>query len=634
MTRTIPLFAAVQLAAGIAAAAEPGLILRLGEGDARVARQVALYVPAGQAASAFTDPGQVAAVWEGKLNLAARSRLIFTLEGTGQAKLSVDGETLCDSIGTPSERKRLRSGEHDIKIEYTGPAEGAAQLRLFWEGRDFGKEPVPAGAFTHDTADPLLTKQGQLRHGHHLISERRCAACHGGEAAADGPHLDGVGDRLETAWLAAWIADPKAHRASARMPKLFGGDDGAQKAADIAHFLSPPREAVTPAAADPEAVKAGGHLFHDQGCIGCHTLGDKGDADRIALAGVGHKFRPGALAAFLRDPTQHHPATRMPSFGLDEAEGAALAAFLRSLAKAEKPPTPDGDPKRGELLFEQSGCINCHPTGTAKSALPAPKALGELASGACEAADFAFGEGELEAIAAALRSQAPRHVPAEYASHQYTALRCSACHGRDGAPAYRETFAGEVAHLAPPPPPVEEGKAAKEAEIPHLDHLGFKLLPEWRARLFGGEIDPKVRHWLPARMPAFPGRAAGLNTGFSHLAGLPDKTPATPAPEPAEVEAGSALAGITGFSCGTCHGIGDKPAFAVFEGEGPNFRDAGARLRGEYFHLWMNDPARLWPGTIMPKYATDGKTPLTQHYDGDATQQFDAIHGYLRSLAE
>ena len=59
---------------------QPGLILRFGEGDARVAEQVALYVPKGQAASAFSKPGQVKAVWEGKLNLEARSRLIFTLK--------------------------------------------------------------------------------------------------------------------------------------------------------------------------------------------------------------------------------------------------------------------------------------------------------------------------------------------------------------------------------------------------------------------------------------------------------------------------------------------------------------------------------------------------------------------------
>ena len=48
----------------------------------------------------------------------------------------------------------------------------------------------------------------------------------------------------------------------------------------------------------------------------------------------------------------------------------------------------------------------------------------------------------------------------------------------------------------------------------------------------------------------------------------------------------------------------------------------------------MNDPPRVWPGTIMPKYALDGKTPLTQYYDGDSQKQFEAILHYLRSLSE
>ena len=51
-------------------------------------------------------------------------------------------------------------------------------------------------------------------------------------------------------------------------------------------------------------------------------------------------------------------------------------------------------------------------------------------------------------------------------------------------------------------------------------------------------------------------------------------------------------------------------------------------------HLWMADPQRLWPGSIMPKYATEGLTPLTQFYEGDAEKQFEAIYQYLRSIKD
>ena len=145
------------------ALAENGLILQFGNKDARLADQVALYVPEGQPASSFTGPEKFEAIWQGQLNLDARSRLIFILEGTGQATLTVDGETLCEKIGTPSERKRLSSGKHDIEVKYKSPDQGSAQLRLFWEGRDFDREPVPASAFSHETGTAILKQKAQLQ---------------------------------------------------------------------------------------------------------------------------------------------------------------------------------------------------------------------------------------------------------------------------------------------------------------------------------------------------------------------------------------------------------------------------------------------------------------------------------------
>jgi hypothetical protein len=41
---------------------------------------------------------------------------------------------------------------------------------------------------------------------------------------------------------------------------------------------------------------------------------------------------------------------------------------------------------------------------------------------------------------------------------------------------------------------------------------------------------------------------------------------------------------------------------------------------------------RQWPGTVMPSYAAEGRTPLTQHYEGNSKKQFEAIYQYLLSL--
>ncbi|MFT5105058.1 MAG: mono/diheme cytochrome c family protein [Pseudoalteromonas tetraodonis] len=460
------------------------------------------------------------------------------------------------------------------------------------------------------------------------MAQHQCNACHGGEQATGAPSLEGVGTRLETAWLASWIKDPKSHRSSARMPRLFKGGEAEQSAADIANFLAPPN-ASPPSPAIPmsdTAIKAGGLVFHEQGCIGCHTLEAQGDAERIGLGEIAHKFRPFALAAFLREPSENHGDTRMPDFAFDEAEANSLEVFLRSLSKSKALPIAKGDRDRGEQLFKQSGCINCHQSADLKSEL----ATVQPATGAnCMVAEFAFNEKQQTAIAATLSHPIkPLTVPAEIAAHNFTTLRCAACHERDSQPAYRDTFAKEVEHLAPP------AEGAHQANIPQLTHLGAKLLPEWRTALFKGEIEPKTRPWLKARMPAFASRAETLSTGFNHAVGLPANTPDLPDPDADKIKIGAELTGLTGFACATCHGIGDQKAIAVFEGEGPNFRDVGARLQRDYFQLWMSDPPRMWPGTIMPKYTSENQSPLTQHYDGDAAKQFDAIRDYIRSLQQ
>lgn len=629
-----------------------GLILRLTAGggeDARVARSVVLHVPDGAAVSPFLKAGAFKARWEGVLVLEKRSRLVFHLVGAGVARLLVDGEVLVPAIGEPNESKRLSSGAHDFVVEYEPPTDGNAWLRLFWEGRDFGREPVPATAFGHDPNDPSLLRQGTFRDGRMLLAEKRCMACHQGsglpamaELKLRGPSLDGVGKRLRRDWLAKWIANPKAIRLSAHMPMVFK-ENGEEKAAHIAAYLSadaPNDEGMV--AATPAQVRSGGHLFHQQGCIACHSLNARGDFERIGLKSIGKKFRLGALREFLREPAKFHQATRMPTFKFSEEEAVALAGFLRSLENDPGALIPAGDIEKGRVLAKASGCFNCHERKGEKSTLLAKTPLFSLKSAECSAVRFDYvhaGEsrGALAIFLSGKSNQESlaRFVPAEFAERQFDALRCSACHSRDGEETFREKFAAEVAHLVPPEPAVNEEKPAIKAGPPPLNHLGLKLRPEWRAKLFAGEIDPKVRPWMAARMPAFPSRAKDLSTGFSHSVGVPAVSPKLPAFDAAKVKVGEAMSSVqAGLACATCHGIGDKPPIAVFEGEGPNFRDAGARLSHEYFHLWMNDPQRTWPGTIMPKYATDGKTPLTEHYGGDATKQFEAIYEYLRSLSQ
>ena len=88
-----------------------------------------------------------------------------------------------------------------------------------------------------------------------------------------------------------------------------------------------------------------------------------------------------------------------------------------------------------------------------------------------------------------------------------------------------------------------------------------------------------------------------------------------------------------GFNCTTCHGVGDRPPTAVFEAPGINLGLTPQRLRKGYYHRWVMHPLRADPETKMPRFADDdGKTPLTDFYEGDAHEQFEAIWQYLLSV--
>jgi hypothetical protein len=91
----------------------------------------------------------------------------------------------------------------------------------------------------------------------------------------------------------------------------------------------------------------------------------------------------------------------------------------------------------------------------------------------------------------------------------------------------------------------------------------------------------------------------------------------------------------TGLACHRCHAIGDKQATAPFEARSTNLSYATERLRYGFYHRWMRDPLRIDPETKMIKFAQDGqKTGLTDIFNGEAQQQFDAVWHYLQTLNE
>jgi len=174
--------------------------------------------------------------------------------------------------------------------------------------------------------------------------------------------------------------------------------------------------------------------------------------------------------------------------------------------------------------------------------------------------------------------------------------------------------------------------------VPPLEVLGGKLKPEWAASFIGGDPfkvradkHPKGELWVDARMPAFRLHAKQLAEGMAMQQGYGPKTPAEGAIDEEAAKIGHKMIGKdNGLSCISCHAVNELPALEVFESEGINLGLSQARLLKPYFFRWMRNPLAIDPQTKMPAYFEDGKSALTDYYDGDGEKQIRAFYEYIR----
>lgn len=610
----------------------PGLLATFaagGQSDLAVTPNVWLHVGAGEPATPFLPAGKFTTTWEGTISAELRGEFLFRAELSGSVKLEINGQSVLEATGTgaaPSAASapvKLNKGPNTLKAIFTGPDKGDACIRLQWSERGILWEPVPAVALMHtDTA--ASARAAQLRLGREAFLEFRCAKCHGGvdektgvpELSMDAPDFEGIGSRRRRDWLARWIENPKSLRPQAHMPRIFHGPSATENARIIAAFLaSLTTTDSAPAAPSAGRAEEGRALAAKLNCGGCHQLpGEtKPDAKKIPLVGVGEKFSPGALSAFLLQPEQHYAWIRMPNFKLSPDEAVQLAAFLapegKSAASAE--PTDADALARGRKLVQTSGCLNCHNLKIENQF--SAKGLADLKwqEGCLGAADansrapsFDLSAPEklaLQAFGAGDRASLARHVPAEFAERQTSLLNCRACHGQI------ENF-------------------------PPLEILGGKLRPEWAAKFIAGQIPYKPRPWLEFRMPAFARRAPLLARGMAQAHGYPPTSPTEPPVDPEMAKIGQKLVSPDGgFSCISCHSVNGMKATQVFESEGINMMYSAERILPSYFQRWVRNPPRIDPNSKMPVYFDeDGKSPLTEVLGGDASKQIDALWHYLR----
>ena len=616
---------------------QPGLTLtwQVGAEQAKtVVPNLWLYVPEGQPPSSFVPAGRFTATFEGFVNIDLRGDYSFHAIGRGGVRLEVNNAVLLDLKGiggvaqAKTESVRLNKGANALKVTYSSPSKGDAQLRLFWSERPdkpLPHEPIRSGQLTHlpnaQVAQGALAEQGR-----ELFIEHRCVRCHSIEGAGipefamSGPDFNAIGDRLNRSWMAKWILDPKAQRPSARMPRVLHGEQTPRDAFEIAAYLSTLRNKPdkSPEKHPELNLEAGSELVRELNCAGCHTLpGDPAGEGKLSLDHINEKFKEGQLAGFLQAPNGHYAWTRMPNFALKPGEALDIAQWLQSEAKPHQEPLKDIAAEaivRGKQQVSELGCINCHNhksenkfETTDLSALGVGKwmdgSLAEKTEG--KTPHFGFTPDQraaLRAFAATSLKSLHRHDPAQFARRQMRILNCNACHGE------------------------LEG-------IPKLDTIGLKLKPEWMEKLFAGSLEQRPRPWLKQRMPTFPSRAKELSQGLALAHGYAAKTPVDKAPvDPNLAKIGRDLVGVDGgFSCVACHGVKNRPPLQVFEAQGVNFARVNERAHPEYLMRWMLDPLRVDPQTRMPDYFDeDARSVLVDVLEGDAKKQIEAIGQYLR----
>ncbi len=636
--------------------------------DIMVMPNLWLYVEEGKSATPFLPPGKFTAVFEGTISGDLRANYFFKTEELGGSfKLEINNAVVLDTTtpGTLSKSVQINKGANPVRATFTSAGKGDSFVRIGWTEKGTNANPIP-DAWIHHSRTREADMAHAVYHGRELFLENRCARCHTEpfatpipELKMDAPMLEGIGARRNYEWLANWILDPKATRASVHMPKLLHGAGAKADAEAIAAYLATLKE-EPPIVARADAVSLGSNpkaieevtkrsgfgakavtsdetetpaesaherppIFERLHCTGCHnTPGDKTiDLGKISLKHVAQKFSQGKLVEFLKEPERHFTWIRMPNFKLADAEARELAELLLKEAdKLEAKPASAAPAtiERGRKLVQSVGCLNCHSAPQLQNQFNPPLlskliaepkgCLAEKRDEKSKAPDFGFTAGERTALMAFLktdRTSLSRHSPIEFAARETRLLNCTACHGQ--------------IELMPP-----------------LEILGGKLKPEWAAAFIGGtpfkvraDVHPKGEPWLEARMPAFGVRSKRLAEGMAMQQGYPPRTPSEGAIDEEAAKVGHKMIGKdNGLSCISCHAVNDLPALEVFESEGVNLGLTSARLLKAYFFRWMRSPLAIDPQTKMPAYFEDGKSALTDYYEGDAEKQINALYEYIR----
>jgi cytochrome c2 len=201
---------------------------------------------------------------------------------------------------------------------------------------------------------------GDLPIGRELWVDKRCADCHsiGDEGGKTGPRLDQMENPPTAVFLAQsmWNHGAQMMRSFQRLnvdPPTFLASEMVDLAAFIRQANRDPRRELF-SLGDP---LQGETLFVSKGCASCHASGGN---QAPQLSGSQFQASVSQIAGQMWNhlPRMYERMTsqgiQFPTFSGEEMNH--LISYLYSLAYIGRP----GDEKKGQIVFEEKGCIQCH----------------------------------------------------------------------------------------------------------------------------------------------------------------------------------------------------------------------------------------------------------------------------------
>jgi mono/diheme cytochrome c family protein len=379
-----------------------------------------------------------------------------------------------------------------------------------------------------------------------LLKKSACLDCHrmrgtGGSPGIRAPDLSHIGDKVQLAWLVAWLQGPQHLQPGAGMPAFrFTEAEATNLARYLSQTLTSRRrdDAVAPPQpiVDPELTQEGKWLVSGLGCMSCHGAAGEKPAVKMGpdLRRIGDRDVRGLY---------------WPSMGQDW--NMPLSSYLRVK-------------------------------------ISTPRAFGDDHI----MPNFRFTADEVEAIVVALMSFAENTVPVESrlrrpeepalraptgpvaaVFERYQCLQCHAVRGRFGTLA------------------------------PDLGWEGDKANREWLSSYLKNPYP--IRPGLSARMPNFGMTDEEIRLVVDYIEETwwdeevpPDPFAGKPAPREL-VETGQELF-FEGYGCLDCHQVGEEG-----EVDGPALSDVGSRLQPGWLYQWVLDPQRFYENDMDDQGVTE-----------------------------